>query len=361
MAGGDVAEDHRRTQCDAGTGIGSAHEAGRVVAGHVQALDGLTVYVKRPGVLVGPQTHETANIARYHLHSVEGPLLDGCHARVGRMAAAAIEAFVDVGSFIEFFVDAAFSTRIQPRHCLNKPSGIDATGLRQFIQRLPALEVAATNEGTDGQGPGRHTSQPVLPDGAAVTDDPTAHLSFVSAGVDHGRHEVVVRKRLADEAPSAPVHRDVASLAAVVVVRERHIGAIRLRHQRHRRPGRWVMLCVLDRNAGLTGQVQCVARVARGSSGAVVLARRDMSVVARAQFRAGRKAAASKHDAGTRSNFAKPFGRLHQRARDTSVLNQKLLHRRVQPQIDAALKSTERKHGHQCIAIGQSRAAPMPT
>ncbi len=77
---------------------------------------------------------------------------------------------------------------------------------------------------------------------------------------------------LVDEAPPAPVDADVAGLAAIEEMRERHDGAIPLRHQRHGRPGCRLVHVAMEGAAGRLREPYAIAGIAGRRQELVVLA-----------------------------------------------------------------------------------------
>ena len=80
-------------------------------------------------------------------------------------------------------------------------------------------------------GAGPKGAQAEAADGAMVADDPAFHLRVAPASLDQCRHEHVIGFGLVGEAPAAAIDADVAGLAALEKVRERHRRSVALWHQ----------------------------------------------------------------------------------------------------------------------------------
>jgi hypothetical protein len=96
-----------------------------------------------------------------------------------------------------------------------------------------------------------------------IADVPALDPSIAPARLDHRRHVDVIRLRLVDEAPPASIDGDVTGFAAVEKMRVRQSRAVRLRHERDRRPGGRVMHVVLETGARGRREPDAVTRIRR--------------------------------------------------------------------------------------------------
>src|SRR5436305_1035109 len=100
MSGRNVAEGHSRSQRDPATGIVTAHDARRIVAGGVKAGNRRAVFGKHARMLVAPQSGKRAEVADHDLDGVERTLLERRHARVWLVRGIAEPEIIRVGALV---------------------------------------------------------------------------------------------------------------------------------------------------------------------------------------------------------------------------------------------------------------------
>src|SRR5882724_3098666 len=88
MMGRQISKGQGRPEGDAGADIVAASEARGVVADGVEALDGLSIGVERPGVLVDGDAGEGAETADMDLDGVEGGLFERSQIGMGSRSVA---------------------------------------------------------------------------------------------------------------------------------------------------------------------------------------------------------------------------------------------------------------------------------
>lgn len=145
-------------------------------------------------------------------------------------------------------------------------------------------------------GIGRHFRAVEGADPSRVADDMAMDIRIIPAGLNHGRHEIVVRHGLVYEPPTALVDRDIPRLAAVDEVRKGDRRPIRLRNQRDRHPGRGLCLPFDDGDVQGPAKPDAVTGVVGRCHSPVVLARRHMVIKPGPEFVICRKAAAGQNN-----------------------------------------------------------------
>ena len=189
-----------------------------------------------------------------------------------------------------------------------------------------------------------------------IAQQPAARLLAAAAGLDHRRHEVVIRRRLVRKASARGIDRDIAGLAALVEMRKRQGRAVGLRHQRHRYPRGGICHILRHRPAGALTELDAVAAIAWRRRGTMGMACAHVAIVAFFQLRTGRKAAASQHHAPRCGDLRAPAVMLDDGACHPAVASGELDDTAIQLQIDAALLGREGKCRDQAIAVGEARA-----
>ena len=135
-----------------GSRIGVAHHRRRTVADRVEARDDFPRLLQHPGAGIGLEATLGAELSGIRLERVEGRLLDGRQARVGRDVLVAVIAIEDGLAALEVQVLTGARVVVELPDRLREPFGIDADLCRQTLQGVSHLEVALEGAGEEPVG-----------------------------------------------------------------------------------------------------------------------------------------------------------------------------------------------------------------
>jgi hypothetical protein len=354
-----VAEGQRRAERDARAGVVAAHDAGRVVAHGIQALDGLAVGVEHAGLLVGDETGEGADVAHDQPDGVVRAVLQRRHARVGRDVGVALVAVVGLAALAEERVFPGGGGLVELLHGGFEHLRRNADLLGQLADARAALQVAALQVAPDGQRRRRDAAQAVVAQRLVVAQQPRRDLGLALAGLDHRLHEVVVRVAFVGKALALGRDRDHAGLGAVDEVGHHALGAVGARGDRCGHPRGGMRNGAVDAPAHGLGQAQAVAGVGGRRWRVVLLAGGRVREQLLAALHVVGEAAAGQHHAALGRDTHRLALVLHHRARDAVVVDHELGHGRGQPHGNVEVHRGLGQAARQRVAVGQRHAAAV--
>lgn len=107
-----MAKNQGRTQRDARPRIGSAHEAGGIVAHNIKPRDRLAGGIERAGVGVRAHADEGSYVTWYKANGIEWPPINRGDTGVRTMPDTAIEALIGISALTELGILAQGGTLV---------------------------------------------------------------------------------------------------------------------------------------------------------------------------------------------------------------------------------------------------------